>query len=50
MDRLPKGDATSSPELTAGGDGDAVDWNAPRSIAYSRRRGIKVPPAATRSP
>ena len=48
--RLPKGDAPSSPELTVGADGDAVDWYAPRSVTYSRREGIKVPPAATHSP
>ena len=48
--RLQKGDAPSSPELTISADGDAVDWYAPRSVTYSRRRGIKVPPAATRSP
>ena len=48
--RPPKGDATLAPELTAGADGDAVDWYAPRSVTYSRRGGIKVPPAATRSP
>ena len=47
---LSDGDAPSSPELTVGADGDAVDWYAPRSVTYSRRRGIKVPPAATRSP
>ena len=46
----PKGDAPSSPELTVGADGDAVDWYAPWSVTYSRRGGIKVPPAATRSP
>ena len=50
VDRSPKVDAPSSPELTAGADGDAVDWNAPRSFTYSRCGGIKVPPAATRSP
>ena len=48
--RSPKGDAPSSPELTVGADGDAVDWYAPRNVTYSRRGGIKVPPAATRSP
>ena len=46
----PKGDAPLSLELTVGADGDAVDWYAPRSVTYSRRGGIKVPPAATRSP
>ena len=50
VDRSPKGDAPSSPELTVGADEDAVDWNAPRSVTYGRRGGIKVPPAATRSP
>ena len=50
VDRLPKGDAPSSPELTIGADRDAVDWNAPWSVTYGRRGGIKVPPAATRSP
>ena len=44
------GDAPSSPELTVGDDGDAVDWYAPRSVTYSRRGEIKVPPAVTRSP
>ena len=48
--RSPKGDAPLSPELTVGADGDAVEWNAPRSVTYSRRRGIKVPPATTRYP
>ena len=37
---LAEGDAPSSPELTVGGDGDAVDWNAPRGVTYGRRRGI----------
>ena len=50
VDTLAKGDALSSPELTVGADGDAVDWYAPRSVTYSLRGGIKVPPAATRSP
>ena len=50
MYRSPKGDAASSPELTVGADGDAVDWYASRSVTNSRRGGIKVPPAATRSP
>ena len=40
VDCSPKGDAPSSPELTVGADGDAVDWNAPRSVTYSRRGGI----------
>ena len=50
VDRLPKGDALLSPELTVRADGDVVDWNAPRSVTYGRCRGIKVPPAATCSP
>ena len=37
VDRSPKVDAPSSPELTVGADGDAVDWNAPRSVTYGRR-------------
>ena len=40
VDTLAKGDAPSSPELTVGADGDAVDWNAPRGITYVRRGGI----------
>ena len=32
---LSDGDAPSSPELTVGDDGDAVDWYAPRSVTYS---------------
>ena len=40
VDRSPKGDAPLSPELTVGDDGDAVEWNAPRSITYGRRGGI----------
>ena len=32
---LSDGDAPSSPELTVGADGDAVDWYAPRSVTYS---------------
>ena len=32
---LAKGDAPSSPELTVGADGDAVDWYAPQSVTYS---------------
>ena len=32
---LSDGDALSSPELTAGADGDAEDWYAPRSGTYS---------------
>ena len=35
MYRSPKGDAPSSPELTVGADGDAVDWYAPQSVTYS---------------
>ena len=50
VDRSPKGDAPLSLELTVGSDGDAVDWYAPRSVTYSRRGGIKVPPDATHSP
>ena len=50
VDCSPKVDAPSSPELSVEDDGDAVDWNAPRSVTYGRRGGIKVPPAATRSP
>ena len=50
VDRSPKGDAPSSPELTVGADGDAVVWNAPRSITYVRRGVISLPPATTRSP
>ena len=50
VDTLAEGDALLSPELTVGADGDAVDWNAPRSVTYGRRGGIEVPPAATRSP
>ena len=38
VDRLPKGDAPSSLELTVGADGDAVDWNAPRGVTYGRHR------------
>ena len=37
VDRSPKVDALSSPELTVGSDVDAVDWNAPRSVTYNRR-------------
>ena len=37
---LAKGDAPSSPELTVGADGDAVDWNASLSVTYGRRVGI----------
>ena len=40
VDRPPKVDAPSSPELTVGADGDAVDWNAPRSVTYGRSGGI----------
>ena len=38
VDRLPKGDALSSPELTVGADGDAMDWNTPQSVTYRRCR------------
>ena len=41
---LSNGDAPSSSELTVGADGDAVDWY------LQRRGGIKMTPAATRSP
>ena len=34
---LAEGDAPSSPELTAGADRDAVDWNALRSVTYGCR-------------
>ena len=37
VDCFPKGDALSSPELTVGADGDALDWYAPQSVTYSRR-------------
>ena len=40
VDTLAKSDAPSSPELTVGADGDAVDWNAPRNVTYGRRGGI----------
>ena len=40
VDRSPKGDAPSSPELTVGADGDAVDWNASRGVTYGRHGGI----------
>ena len=40
VDTLAEGDAPSSLELTVGADGDAVDWNAPRSVTYDRRGGI----------
>ena len=40
VDTLAEGEAPSSPELTVGANGDAVDWNAPRSVTYSRREGI----------
>ena len=48
--RSSKGDTPSSQELTVGADGDVVDWYAPRSVTYSRRGGITVPPVAMRSP
>ena len=38
--KLAEGDALSSPELTVGADGDAVDWNALLSVTYGRRGGI----------
>ena len=34
VDTLAEVDAPSSPELTVGADGDAVDWNAPRGVTY----------------
>ena len=37
---IAEGDALSSPELTVGADGDAVDWNASLSVTYGRCRGI----------
>ena len=40
VDRSLKGDAPSSPELSVGTDGNAVDWNAPQSVNCSRRGGI----------
>ena len=40
VDTLSEGDAPSSPELTVGADGDAVDWNALRGVTYGRRGGI----------
>ena len=40
VDTLSEGDDPSSPDLTVGADGDAVDWNAPRSVTYGRRGGI----------
>ena len=40
VDTLAEGDTPSSPELTVRSDGDVVDWNAPRSVTYGRRRGI----------
>ena len=40
VDTLSEGDDPSSPELTVGADGDAVDWNAPRRVTYGRRGGI----------
>ena len=50
VDCSPKGDAPSSPELTAGANGDVVDWYAPWSVTYSRCGGIKLPPVAKLSP
>ena len=32
VDTLAEGDALSSPELTIGANGDAVDWNALPSV------------------
>ena len=40
VDTLAEGDAPSSPELTVRANGDAVDWNAPRSVTYGRCGGI----------
>ena len=40
VDTLAEGDAPSSPELTVGADGDAVDWNAPWGVTYGRCGGI----------
>ena len=40
VDTLAEGDALLSPESTVGDDGDAVDWNAPRSVTYGRHGGI----------
>ena len=40
VDTLAEGDALSSPELTIGADGDAVEWNATRSVTYGHRGGI----------
>ena len=37
MGTLAEGDAPSSPELTVGADGDAVDWNVSLSVTYGRR-------------
>ena len=37
---LAEGDAPSSPELTVGADGDALDWNASLSVTCGRRGGI----------
>ena len=34
-DTLVEGDAPSSPELTVGADGYAVDWNAPQGVTYA---------------
>ena len=47
---LAEGDAPLSPELTVGNARDSVDRYDPLIVTYSRRRGIKVPPAVTRSP
>ena len=40
VETLAEGDAPSSPELTVGADGDAVDWNTPRGVTYGRHGGI----------
>ena len=40
VDTLAEGDALSSPKLTVGADGGALDWNAPRGVTYGRRGGI----------
>ena len=40
VDTLAEGDAPSSPELTVGANGDAVEWNAPRGVTYGRCGGI----------
>ena len=40
VDTIAEGDAPSSPELTVGADGDAVDWNASQGVTYGCRGGI----------